>query len=124
MHFDQRTQRALREAGLSTAEIEDASAAVVAATEDAAADLEAFFDGLATVYSDMDLAHSSGDTAEHTVEYVDLYTHAADLRGYLKFEGWGVPVEGGRVLSDDVVELRLGDTVNDRVRFATDRDAP
>jgi len=122
MHFDQRTQRALRDAGLSTAELEDASAAVVAATEDAATDLEAFFDDLDTVYSDMDLAHSRSDIAEHTVEYADLWTHAADLRGYLKFEGWGVPVEGGRVLSDDTVELRLGPTVNDRVRFATARD--
>jgi hypothetical protein len=123
MHFDQRTQQALRDAGLSTEEIEDASAAVVDATATAAADLEAFFDGLETVYSDMDLAHSSDDTVEHTVEYVDCWTHAADLRGYLKFEGWGVPVEGGRVLSEDVVELRLGDTVNDRVRFAASRDA-
>jgi hypothetical protein len=123
MHFDQRTQQALRDAGLSTAEIEDASAAVVDATEAAAADLEAFFEGRETVYSDMDLAHSSGDVAEHAVEYVDLWTHAADLRGYLKFEGWGVPVEDGRVLSDEVVELRLGDTVNDRVRFAASRDA-
>ena len=123
MHFDQRTQQALRDAGLSTAEIETASEAVVDATADAATDLEAFFADLDTVYSDMDLAHSSGDVAEHTVEYVDVWTHAADLRGYLKFAGWGVPVEGGRVLSEDVVELRLGDTVNDRVRFATDRDA-
>jgi hypothetical protein len=123
MHFDQRTQRALRDAGLSTDEIQSVSTAVVDATADAATDLEAFFDGRETVYSDMDLAHSSGDIAEHTVEYVDLWTHGADLRGYLKFEGWGVPVEGGRVLREDVVELRLGDTVNDRVRFATSRDA-
>jgi hypothetical protein len=123
MHFDQRTQRALRDAGLSTDEIQSVSTAVVDATADAATDLEAFFDGRETVYSDMDLAHSSGDIAEHTVEYVDLWTHGADLRGYLKFDGWGVPVEDGRVLSDGVVELRLGDTVNDRVRFATSRDA-
>jgi len=123
MHFDQRTQQALRDAGLATDEIADVSAAVVDATADAATDLEAFFDGRETVYSDMDLAHSSGDIAEHTVEYVDLWTHGADLRGYLKFDGWGVPVEDGRVLSDGVVELRLGDTVNDRVRFAAARDA-
>ncbi|MFB6166320.1 MAG: hypothetical protein ABEJ31_14260 [Haloarculaceae archaeon] len=123
MHFDQRTQRALREAGLSTAEIESVSAAVVEATADAAERLESFFAGADVAYSDMDLAHSSGDVAEHAVEYVDLYTHAADIRGYLRFDTWGVPVEGGRVLEADVVELTLGPTVDDRVRFATDPEA-
>jgi len=123
MHFDQRTQRALREAGLSTAEIEAASGRVVAAVAEDAERLEAFFADRETVYSDMNLAHSAADVVEHTVEYIDLYTHAADLRGYLKFDGWGVPVEGGRVLTDELVELTLGPTVNDRVRFATDADA-
>ncbi len=120
MHFDQRTQQALREAGLSTDDIDAASERVVEATADDADAIEAFFDGLDTVHSDMDLAHSAGDVAEHEVEYVDLYTHADDLRGYLKFDGWGVYVEGGRVLTDDTVELTLGPTVHDRVRFTTD----
>ena len=65
MHFDQRTQAALREAGLSTDEI----------------------------------------------------------RGYLRFDTWGVSVADGRILSEDSVELTLGPTVHDRVRFAADRDA-
>lgn len=120
MHFDQRTQAALREAGLSTGDIEAASERVVAATQEAAADLEAFFEGGGSYYSDMDLAHSEDDVQHHTVEYLDLYTHAADIRGYLRFEGWGVPVEGGRVLDDDLVELSLGPTVHGRVRFARD----
>ncbi|MFB6084901.1 MAG: hypothetical protein ABEJ94_11730 [Halorientalis sp.] len=123
MHFDQRTQRALREAGLSTDEIEAASERVVDATAEAADAIEDFFDGLETVHSDMDLAHGTGDAVEHDVAYVDLHTHADDLRGYLKFDGWGVYVEGGRVLSDDTVELTLGPTVHDRVRFSTDPDS-
>jgi len=105
MHFDQRTQRALREFGLSTDEI------------------EAFFADRDTVYSDMDLAHSADEFPEHGLEYVDLYTHADALRGYVKFDGWGAAVEGGRVLSEGVVELTLGETVDDRVRFAADRNA-
>ncbi|QLH77087.1 hypothetical protein HZS55_07175 [Halosimplex rubrum] len=123
MHFDQRTQAALREAGLSTEEIQDASERVVAATREAADGLEAFFADSGTVYSDMDQAHSAEEFPEHTVEYLDLFTHADDIRGYLRFDSWGVPVEGGRILSDDVVELSLGPTVDDRVRFAADRDA-
>jgi hypothetical protein len=122
MHFDQRTQRALREFGLSADEVREVSEAVVEATAEEAAALEAFFEGLDTVYSDMDQAHSTAEFPEHGLEYVDCYTHAADLRGYVKFEGWGVPIEDGRVLSDEVVELSLGPTVNDRVRFAADRD--
>lgn len=123
MHFDQRTQAALRDAGLSTDEIESVSEAVVEATQDDADRLETFFEDIETVYSDMDIAHSASDIAEHTVEYIDLYTHAAELRGYLKFDGWGVYVEGGRVLTDEMVELTLGPTVNDRVRFTTDSNA-
>lgn len=123
MHFDQRTQAALREAGLSTEEIRDVSERVVEATADDAHAIEAFFADLETVYSDMDLAHSADEFPEHALEYVDLYTHADDLRGYVKFDGWGAYVEGGRVLSADVVELRLGPTVHDRVRFAADRAA-
>ena len=51
-----------------------------------------------------------------------LYVHAADLRGYVRFDGWGAYVEDGRVLDDEVVELTLGPTVEDRVRFAADRE--
>jgi hypothetical protein len=123
MHFDQRTQAALREAGLSTEEIRDVSEAVVAAIREDADRLEAFFADRETVYSDMDLAHAAEDHPEHAVDYLDLFTHADDIRGYLRFDSWGVPVEGGRVLSEDVVELTLGPTVDGRVRFAASRDA-
>jgi len=123
MHFTQREQTALRDAGLSTEEIQDASRAVVAATEADADRIESFFEGRETIFSDMDMAHSSSGTVEHAVEYLDLFTHADDIRGYLRFDSWGVPVEGGRVLGEDVVELSLGPTVDDRVRFAADRDA-
>jgi hypothetical protein len=122
MHFDQRTQAALREVGLSNEEIRAASQAVVEAVERDAAALEAFFESGPTVYSDMEMAHSSSEIQEHDVEFLDLFTHGGDLRGYLRFDSWGVPVEGGRVLSDEKVELSLGPTVNDRVRFATDPD--
>lgn len=122
MHFDQREQAALREAGLSTDDIEAASGAVVAAAERDAALLEAFFER-ETIYSDMDRAHSDSAIQEHDVDSLDVYTHSADIRGYLRFDRWGVWVADGRVLSKDgcdptVVELTLGPTVHDRVRFA------
>jgi hypothetical protein len=120
MHFDQRTQAALRDAGLSRADIREVSKAVAEATERDAETIEAFFDGGGTVYSDMETAHSASDVQEHAVEFVDLYTHGADIRGYLRFDSWGVPVEGGRPLGDDKIELSLGETVNDRVRFVRD----
>ena len=120
MHFDQRTQRALGEY-LSTDELRAASEAIVAATDEEAEALATFFEELDTVYSDMDRAHSSTEFPEHTVEFLDLYTHAADIRGYLRFDTWGAPVEGGRVLEEDLIELTLGPTVNGRVRFASDR---
>jgi len=120
MHFDPRTQQALREVGLDTDEIRDASERVVEAVAADADRLEAFFADAETVYSDMDRAHSASEIQTHTVEFVDLYTHAADLRGYLRFDSWGVPIEGGRVLNENVVELSLGETVNGRVRFAHD----
>jgi hypothetical protein len=123
MHFDQRTRTALREFGLDAEEIAEVSESVVAATAAEAESIEAFFAGLETVYSDMELAHSGAEFPEHGLEYVDLYTHAADLRGYVAFDGWGAYVEGGRVLSESVVELTLGPTVHDRVRFAADREA-
>lgn len=44
MHFDQRTQRALRDAGLTTDEIREVSEAVVEATREEADALEAFFE--------------------------------------------------------------------------------
>jgi hypothetical protein len=122
MHFDQRTQAALRDAGLSRNDIRDVSKAVAEAAARDAERLVAFFDGVETVYSDMEMAHSAADVQEHAVEYLDLYTHAADVRGYLRFDSWGVPVEGGRPLSEEKVELSLGGTVNARVRFALDPD--
>lgn len=120
MHFDPRTQEALRAVGLDTDQLRAASDLVSEAVLEDAATLEAFFADRDTVYSDMDMAHSAGDTAEHHVEHLDLYTHGADLRGYLRFDTWGVYVEGGRPLSEETVELSLGPTVHDRVRFATD----
>ncbi len=122
MHFDQRTQAALRDAGLDTDAIRAASDAVSEAVDRDAEQLEAFFGDGGTFYSDMQTAHSAGDVQEHTVEYLDLYTHGADLRGYLRFDSWGVYVEGGRILSDDLVELSLGPTVHARVKFARDPD--
>ncbi|MFD1597950.1 DUF7532 family protein [Halobellus rarus] len=122
MHFDQRTQAALRDVGLSREEVREASERVSAAVDRDADSLREFFDR-DVVYSDMEMAHSAGGINEHAVEYLDLFTHGSDLRGYLRFDAWGVPVEGGRVLSDDVVELSLGPTVHDRVRFARDEDA-
>lgn len=123
MHFDQRTQRALSEAGLSADEIRAISDAVVEATQQDADQLEAFFAGVDTAYSDMDQAHSASEFPEHGVEYLDLFTHADDIRGYLRFSTWGTPVEDGRVLTDEVVELTLGSTVNSRIRFAESREA-
>lgn len=123
MHFDQRTQGALRDAGLTTDEIREVSEAVVEATRDTASALEAFFEDVTAVYSDIDQAHTAAEFPEHHVEYLDLYTHGADLRGYLRFDTWGAYVEDGRVLTDEVVELSLGPTVHDRVRFAGTREA-
>jgi hypothetical protein len=119
MHFDQRTQAALRAVGLDDADLREASDRVAAAVDRDADRLRAFFDR-AVVHSDMEMAHSSDAIHEHEVEYLDLFTHGSDLRGYLRFGTWGVPVEGGRVLSEDVVELSLGPTVNGRVRFAAE----
>ena len=121
MHFDQRTQTALREFGLAADEIAEISESVVGATAAEADAIETFLSGVDTVFSDMDLAHSSADYPEHDLEYVDLYTHGADLRGYVAFDGWGAYVEDGRVVAEAVVELTLGPTVHDRVRFAADR---
>lgn len=124
MHFDQREQHALREAGLSTDEIEVVSDAVADAVARDAERLQAFFDR-ETLYSDMDRAHSRSEIQEHSVEFLDVYTHSDEIRGYLRFESWGVWVAGGRILREgedgpEMVELTLGPTVHDRVRFAPD----
>ncbi|TKX74623.1 hypothetical protein EXE46_07935 [Halorubrum sp. GN11_10-6_MGM] len=128
MHFDPRVQRALREAGLDADAVADASDRVAELVARDADRLRAFFGADGPVYSDMKMAHSADAIQEHPTADVDLFTHGSDLRGYLSLDGWGVPVEGGRILreGDDgdptVVELTLGDTVNDRVRFARDRE--
>lgn len=122
MHFDQRTQQALRDAGLDASDLQAASEAVAEAVEAEAADLEAFFDDHDVVYSDMDQAHSAAEFPEHEVSHLDTYTHADELRGWLRFSGWGAYVEDGRMLDDDLVELTLGPTVHDRVRFAPTRE--
>jgi len=120
MHFDPRTQRALREVGLDDEAVQRASELVAEAVADDAETLDAFFETNDVVYSDMDVAHSTSEIQEHAVEGLDCYTHGADLRGYLRFDSWGVYVEGGRPLADGKVELSLGPTVHDRVRFAVD----
>lgn len=127
MHFDQREQTALRAAGLSTDELEAVAADVAEHVARDADRLAAFFDR-ETVYSDMDRAHSTDDVQEHAVDFLDLFTHSADLRGYLRFDSWGVWVAGGRILTEadgspEVVELTLGPTVHDRVRFAAAPEA-
>ena len=123
MSFDSRVRAALREAGVSADTLRTASETAAEDAERVADELETFFANHDTVYSDMDLTHSSSEFPEHAVEYADLFTHSEDVRGWLRFDSWGVYVEGGRVLTDDVVELTLGPTVHDRVRFAADREA-
>lgn len=151
MHFDQRTQAALREVGLDTDDLQTASALVADAVDATAAELRAFFDANDTVYSDMDMAHAATDYPEHAVEYCDVTTHAAEMRGWLRFDSWGAFVEDGRVLEREapdaasashaepsatpdagrgadpsapvVVELSLGPSVHERVRFAPTREA-
>ena len=122
MHFDQRTQQALRELGLEIDDLRTASEAVVEAVKADAAALESFFDDHDIVYSDMDMAHSSATYPEHAVETLDIPTHGAEMRGWLRFETWGAYVEDGRLLEDGTVELTLGPPIHERVRFASDRD--
>jgi|AntRauTorcE11898_2_1112593.scaffolds.fasta_scaffold03709_5 hypothetical protein len=154
MHFDQRTQTALREVGLDVDDMQAASDRVAELVDETAAELGAFFDTHDVVYSDMDLAHSASEHPEHAVEYCDVTTHAAEMRGWLRFDTWGAYVEDGRVLERDegsdederprglderagdedewagdgtgdalVVELSLGPSVHERVRFAPTREA-
>ncbi|WP_137289223.1 DUF7532 family protein [Natronorubrum halophilum] len=122
MHFDQRTQEALRDAGLETDDLQAVSQAIVDAADADASALEEFFDANDTVYSDMEMAHSTSAYPEHAVDYLDLTTHADEMRGWLRFDSWGVYVEGGRILPDESVELTLGPTINGRVRFAPDQE--
>lgn len=144
MHFDQRTQTALREVGLDVDDLQAASERVAELVDETALALGAFFDAHDVVYSDMDMAHSASDYPEHAVESCDVTTHAAEMRGWLRFDTWGAYVEDGRVLertdADDadgddaegggdgvaeplVVELSLGPSVHERVRFAPTREA-
>ncbi|MCL9815665.1 DUF7532 family protein [Natronocalculus amylovorans] len=122
MHFDQRTQKALRKVGLDRDDIRRASGLVTEAVQQDAEKLMAFFGDGGQFYSDMEMAHSAADINEHAVAYLDLFTHGSDMRGYLRFDSWGVPVEDGRILTENKVELTLGPTVNDRVRFARSED--
>ncbi|WP_435094939.1 DUF7532 family protein [Halorubrum sp. N11] len=138
MHFDARTQQALREAGLDADAIATASDRVAELVDEDADRLRTFFEPAGAYYSDMEMAHSTADRQEHATADVELFTHGSDLRSYLSLDGWGVPVEGGRVLrtaaseggdteSDNerpvLVELSLGATVHGRVTFARDPDA-
>jgi hypothetical protein len=127
MLFDQRTRQHLRDAGLSRDDIREVERAVSEDATEVAQRVESFFAALDTVYSDMDQTHSAAEYPEHDLDYVDLFTHSEDIRGFVRFETWGAYVEGARVLEDDesgdpaIVELTLGPTIHDRVRFARDR---
>ena len=128
MLFDQRTRAKLRAAGLSRDDLRRIEGEVADEAAAEADRVEAFFDGLDTVYSDMDQTHSAAEFPEHDLDYVDLFTHSQDIRGFVRFETWGAYVEGARVLTEDdgdptVVELTLGPTIHDRVRFAGERAA-
>ncbi|GGM69548.1 hypothetical protein J2752_001942 [Halarchaeum rubridurum] len=123
MLFDQPTRRALRDAGVSTDTLRDVEKTVAREARETATDVSAFFADHETVYSDMEQTHSNEAYPEHDVDYCDLFTHSQDVRGFLRFDTWGVYVEGARTLDDGTVELELGPTVHDRVRFAPTRDA-
>lgn len=126
MLFDQRTRAKLRDAGLSRDDIKEIEQSVADETTAEAERVASFFDGLDTVYSDMDQTHSAAEFPEHDLDYVDLFTHSQDIRGFVRFDTWGAYVEGARTLTEDddeptVVELTLGPTIHGRVRFARDR---
>jgi hypothetical protein len=131
MLFDSRTREKLRAAGLDDETLREIESTVAEEVSEEAAAIEDFFAALGatgpdaepvTVYSDMDKTHSRADFPAHEVRYVDCYTHAQDLRGWIRFDDWGAYVEDGRVLSEEIVELTLGPTVHERVRFAADRE--
>jgi len=123
MHFDQRTQRAFRDVGLETDELRAASEAVVDAVAEDAAALEAFFDEHDTVYPTW-----RWPTRVRTTPNTTSTTPTSRLTPTRCAAGsdstWGVSVEDGRILGDGHVELSLGPTIDDRVRFAADRDTP
>ncbi|MEE6211065.1 hypothetical protein U3A55_13010 [Salarchaeum sp. III] len=126
MLFDQRVRAELHDAGVDPATLREVEERVAADARETAARVEDFFESHATVYSDMDLTHSSSEYPEHAVEYADLFTHSQDIRGFLRFDTWGAYVESARVLDKEngtptFVELKLGQAVHDRVRFAPDR---
>ena len=123
MLFDQRTRAKLREAGLDNDTLRRIEKEVAAEAEAEAERVASFFADLDVAYSDMDLTHSRSEFPEHDIAFVDLFTHSQDIRGYIRFETWGAYVEGARALDENVVELELGPTVHDRVRFARDRAA-
>jgi len=123
MLFDQPTRRALRDAGVSADTLRDVEETVAREARETATEVSAFFADHGTVYSDMEQTHSNDAYPEHDVDYCDLFTHSQDVRGFLRFDTWGVYVEGARTLDDGTVELELGPTVHDRVRFAPTRDA-
>jgi len=81
MHFDARTQRALREAGLDTDAIAAASDRVAELVDEDADSLREFFAPAGHYYSDMEMAHSATERQEHATADVDLFTHGSDLRG-------------------------------------------
>jgi len=122
MHFDPREQAALRAVGLDDDDLRRASERVRESTDETADALREFFDAHDELYADLDRAHSDATVEAVDVDHVDLYTHGGEIRGYLRFDSWGAYVEGGRVLSSTTVELSLGPTVDDRVRFAVDRE--
>jgi len=128
MLFDARTRSALREAGVDADTLRDIEDRVAEEAAETAGEVEAFLGGgpekpARTVYSDMDLTHATDEYPEHDLRYADLFTHSQDVRGFVRFGTWGAYVEGVRVLDDDVVELEVGPTVNERVRFAHSRGA-
>ncbi|GAA0652103.1 DUF7532 family protein [Salarchaeum japonicum] len=127
MLFDQRVRTELHDAGVDPATLREIEERVAADARETAERVAAFFDAHDTVYSDMELTHSSSEHPEHAVEYADLFTHSEDVRGFLRFDTWGAYVENARVLDAEdgratFVELELGQTVHDRVRFAPARE--
>jgi len=124
MHFDPRTGLAFREVALSTPEIETVAKLVSRVIREGAMFFETSFEWMKTALPDMSPAHSDGNYPEDAPEYVDLSPDVADFRGHVRLDGWGAPVEDGRVLKDGtLVELSPGPTVDDRIRFAHGRSA-
>ena len=123
MQFDPRTQSALREVGLDDDAVRRTADLVTETVREDAAAIEPFLEGRETVHSDVETAHPTAERHEHAVAFVDTHAHGGDLRGDLRFDSWGGPVEDGRVRSETTVEPTLGPTVHDRVRFAAEPEA-